>query len=51
MTKVGRIGPNPYVAQLARHVPRVGLWSGLMVVFFGWPMIAPATNKAGIWSP
>lgn len=46
-----RIGPNPYVTQVAKHVPKIGAWAGLMVVFFGWPMIGKYSAKAGMWSP
>lgn len=51
MAAAARIGPNPYVAQIAHHVPRIGVWAGAMVVFFGWPFVAKYTNKAGYWGP
>lgn len=48
---MARIGPNPYVVEIARHIPRVGGWAGAMVVFLGWPAIGAITNKAGLWNP
>lgn len=47
---MARIGPNPYVADVARHVPRIGGWAAAMVVFFGWPMLGKLANKKGIWN-
>lgn len=46
-----RIGPSPYVTELAKHVPRIGGWACAMGIFFGWPFIGKVTNKAGWWGP
>lgn len=47
-----RIGPNPYVTELARHVPRIGGWAALGVVFFGWPWVGKfSSTKLGLWKP
>ncbi|CAI8498538.1 unnamed protein product [Pichia kudriavzevii] len=48
---MARIGPNPYITEVARHVPRVGAWAGVMVLFFGWPMVGKYTQRAGVWNP
>lgn len=44
-----RIGPNPYVTEIARHVPRIGAWAGVMVVFFGWPFVGKWASQSGYY--
>lgn len=46
-----RIGPNPYITEIARHIPRIGGWAVTTVVFFGWPFVFKASSEKGLWKP
>lgn len=50
MSAAKRLGPNPYLVEVSRHIPRIGIWGASLFVFLTWPMLGKVLNKKGIYN-